>query len=183
MILDKEIWKKVNIDFYSDYYEVSTFGRTRSINRTSKTKKFVTKKTKGKILSLNLKRNGYLTILYCADNKRKRFYIHRLIALTFISNPENKKEVNHKDGNKSNNSAFNLEWNTKKENENHASLNNLIAKGEKSVRSKLTENEVVAIRRLHRINPKFNRLQLSKKLGVRDSTIHKIITRQRWKHI
>jgi hypothetical protein len=70
-------------------------------------------------------RYGYLRIkLY--DKKQKYYFIHRLVALTYIENPENKETVNHKDGNKLNNHVTNLEWMTNAENINHAFNNNLI---------------------------------------------------------
>lgn len=65
-------------------------------------------------------------IKLCKNNKTKHFSVHRLIAQTFIPNPENKPQVNHKDGNKLNNCVENLEWVTGKENIKHAIQNSLI---------------------------------------------------------
>lgn len=70
--------------------------------------------------------NGYKTVTIVLDGKHKRFSLHRLIAETFIYNPEDKPCVNHKDGNKANNSVDNLEWCTHKENSNHAVKTGLI---------------------------------------------------------
>lgn len=64
--------------------------------------------------------NGYPCVHVYVKNKRKKLYIHRLIATHFISNPENKATVNHKDGNKLNYSLSNLEWATQSENNKHA---------------------------------------------------------------
>ena len=90
-----EIWKKIN-GYYN--YEVSNYGRIRS---------------KNKILKPQLKGNGYLQISLCVNGKCKTFLLHRLIAETFIPNPDNYKEVNHKDENKCNNNVSNLEWCTR----------------------------------------------------------------------
>jgi len=64
--------------------------------------------------------NGYQFVQLCKNGKVKKFSIHRLIALAFIPNPENKKTVNHKNGNKADNRIQNLEWNTYAENNQHA---------------------------------------------------------------
>ncbi len=65
-------------------------------------------------------KNGYQSIDLRIDNKYVRYLLHRLVAECFISNPENKPEVNHKDGVKTNNDISNLEWATRSENEKHA---------------------------------------------------------------
>jgi hypothetical protein len=62
----------------------------------------------------------------CLDDERKKFYVHRLVAITYIENPEEKATVNHKDGNKLNNHISNLEWLSFEENINHAMNNNII---------------------------------------------------------
>lgn len=73
--------------------------------------------------------------------------VHRLVAEAFIPNPENKKTVNHKDGNKLNNCDWNLEWNTLKENVQHAVINNLRGdvSGDKNPMSKLTNRQRLQI--------------------------------------
>ena len=75
----------------------------------------------GKILKGRLSKSGYLQVSIKIDetNKFANRYIHRLVALYFIDNPENKREVNHKDGNKENNNVENLEWVTSSENQIH----------------------------------------------------------------
>ena len=96
-----EVWKKI-IGF--ENYEISNLG-------TIRTYKGYKKADKSKLYDS--------VSLYC-KNKSKRFYIHRLVAIHFISNPSNKPCVNHIDGDKSNNSVNNLEWVTHKENNRHA---------------------------------------------------------------
>lgn len=83
---------------------------------------------RGNYLSVDLRKNG----------KRKTFQVHRLVAIMFIPNPENKSEVNHIDGNKLNNSVTNLEWNTTSENIKHAYQTGLskLRKGKNSTLSK-----------------------------------------------
>jgi hypothetical protein len=101
---DTEVW--CGISNY-DNYEVSTFGKIRN------------KKT-GRILK-PANNGGYLYV-GLSNIKTKTFPVHRLVAETFIENPENKAHVNHKDKNSLNNHLSNLEWNTPKENNIHKSI-------------------------------------------------------------
>ena len=104
-----EIWKPIN--GYEGLYEVSDFGRVKSLAN-----KFTRKE---KILKSS-NNSYYSAVALCGGEKLKLFRIHRLVAEAFISNPKNKKTVNHKDGNKTNNFWKNLEWATAKENMQHA---------------------------------------------------------------
>lgn len=128
---------------------------------------------------------GYLQLYVSINSKRKMLYVHRLVALYFIGgNIGLTNQVNHIDGNKKNNHYTNLEWCTNAQNMKHAVDTGLMnTKGENSIRCKIKESTILAIRRLNKINPKFNKSHVARKLGVRDTTIHKIIKRQRWKHI
>lgn len=78
-----------------------------------------------KIMKKASDKQGYQIISLSKNKKRKTYRVHRLIAKTFIENPQNKKEVNHIDGNKSNNCISNLEWCTRSENQIHAYKNKL----------------------------------------------------------
>ena len=122
-----EIWKDIN--GYEGYYKISNLGNVKSIDRFDGVHD-----RKGTIIKQNLKQNGYLQVGLRMHNKRKWFGVHRLVAIHFIENPENKPQVNHIDGNKKNNTVGNLEWVTPKENQNHATklgLRKNVLKGEK----------------------------------------------------
>ncbi len=92
---------------------------------------------------------GYHYMAFREDGKQKNFYIHRLVAETFIPNPDGKPFVNHIDGDKSNNSADNLEWVTVTENNRHARKEglNVTPKGEESRLAVLTNEQVIEIKK------------------------------------
>lgn len=106
---EEEIWK--DIDGYEQLYQVSNLGRVRSLERLVTTNKgnggF--KKIKSKIREPQ-NRNGYKVVALFRDGKRTSFYIHRLVAESFILNHSNFPMVNHKDEKRENNTVENLEW-------------------------------------------------------------------------
>jgi len=109
----------------------------------------------------------------------RNLYVHRLVATGFLGLPEKGMEVNHKDGNKTNNNVVNLEWLTRTENVRHAFANDLVTirRGEDSHSAKLTQNEVDRIRQLK--GEKTYRV-IAKMFGVKYSTIAHIMRGSRW---
>lgn len=97
-------------------------------------------------------------------------FVHRLVAQTFLPNPENKPQVNHKDGNKTNNCVSNLEWVTNQENRDHAVVHGLHLKGEACSNAKLTGEDVKYIRD-HMDIPNN---ELAKRFGVRTQIIYSV---------
>lgn len=110
----EEIWK--DITGYEGIYQVSNLGRIKRIGNYSN--QYTTWKSE-KILKPKTHTNGYKTIILSKNNQKETFYIHRLVAKTFIPNPNNLPEINHKDGDKTKNYADNLEWCTRRENNIH----------------------------------------------------------------
>lgn len=152
--LDGEEWCPI-----SGYegYQVSTFGRVKSFKHGTI-----------KILKPMLTSFGYLQVTLCLGNKRIAKFVHRLVALAFIPNPNDKPQVNHKDTNKLNNSIENLEWATAKENTRHAVETGLKKQGEKCAEAKLTNEQAVYIRE----NPsKLTIVDLAKTFNVTPQTI------------
>ena len=129
---------------------------------------------------------GYFTVNLCKNGNSKLHTIHRLVALAFILNPENKRTVNHIDGIKTNNFVLNLEWNTHAENNKHAMDTGLkkptCLKGIKNGNSKLSEDQVLEIRRLYKTGNYYQK-ELGKIFGVSDVLIVYIVNRKNWKHI
>ena len=118
--MKKEYWKPVV--GYEGLYEVSNWGRVKSLNYNHT--------GKGKILKQNQIMNGYKSVMLCKDGKRKNYLVHRLVAEAFIPNPDNLPQVNHKDENKTNNNVDNLEWCDAKYNHNYGTINERISKSQ-----------------------------------------------------
>lgn len=106
--MKKEIWR--DVVGYENLYQTSNLGRARSLDRWVKSKSGSVRLCKGKILKPGTTKDGYLKVCLCKNGKKKNFRVHRLVAEAFIPNPYNLPEVNHKDENKLNNNAENLEW-------------------------------------------------------------------------
>ena len=131
----KEVWQPVR--GYEGRYEVSDTGQVNGPRGPRK---------------LIFHTNGYVRVGLCLHGTNKWFYIHRLVATHFIPNPNQCPQVNHKDGNKTNNVVSNLEWCTASENGNHA-VRLFGLHGEWKLNCKLTNEQVRSIRRdarLHR---------------------------------
>jgi len=116
----KEEWAFIR--GFKNKYDVSTFGRVRSIGRiiTSGRSYKNFRATKTFIMKLKLRNDGYLSVSLCRNGSRKSYAVHRLVAKAFIPNPSNKSQVNHKDGVRSNCRVNNLEWSTVSENHKHS---------------------------------------------------------------
>jgi hypothetical protein len=120
----EEIWK--DITDYLGYYQVSNLGNVRSLERTvtyelkTKSGTVVNKVYKAKNLKTYIGTHGYYSVGFHVNKINVTVNIHRLVAEAFIPNPDNKPEVNHKDGVKINNNVFNLEWVTQSENMKHS---------------------------------------------------------------
>ena len=173
-----EIWKP--IEGYEDLYQVSSYGRVKSNDRTEICKNGLVRFREGKILKPHQNYNGYLWVSLCKNDKRKKNKIHRLVAQAFIPNINNKPQVNHIDGNKHNNNLKNLEWVTSKENMEHAIKKGLweAPKGTKNPTNKLSNENVLDIRAL--LNEGVTVKELAEKYSVHTSTIYRIKRDKSW---
>lgn len=107
---------------FDGHYEVSDFGDVRSVDReVERSGPTGSLRKNGKLLAQEMTPKGYCRVQLQAGSKRKNAMVHQLVAQAFIPNPENKPQVNHKNGReKWNNSVGNLEWSTSSENQIHA---------------------------------------------------------------
>lgn len=153
-------------------YEVSNCGRVRSKRRCG---------TPGKILKPNYARRYYCVCL-SVNNRKYSKPIHRLVAETFIMQPAGAcLEVNHKDGNRLNNSVSNLEWVTRSQNMQHALANGLFKspKGEDHYRTKFRAQDISEIRFLGATGT--SQSELAEQFKVGQSQISRILNGKRWK--
>lgn len=112
----REVWK--DIVGYEGLYQVSNLGRVKGLERVvMRGSNFVP--VKEKIMTLRFNQRGYLIAHLTKEGVQKQYMTHRLVAQAFISNPENKPQVNHINEVKDDNRVENLEWVTAKENINH----------------------------------------------------------------
>lgn len=173
-----EIWKSV--EGYDGIYQVSSEGRIRSVDRICPTKKVT-----GRILKTRVSR-GYLMItldrlIGKKEYIRKWFKLHRLVAKSFLPNPNNLPQVNHINGIKDDNRVVNLEWCSPSENAIHAVRNGLMG-GEKINTAKLTVDQVREIRHLLD-NKVLGPVSIARKFNVSYTTIHAISRRIIWKYV
>jgi len=132
--------------------------------------------------------NGYIMVGLSSGKKGKPVYksVHRLMAICFLPNPENKKEVNHKNGIKHDNRLENLEWVTRSENIKHAFEMGLIVPnppkpryGKDNHNSKLSNQKAIEIRILYE-KGNISQRALAKKYNVKQSTIWSILKKLSW---
>ena len=133
---------------------------------------------------------GYMRVtLRDNDGKAVSFFVHRLVAIAWVLNPDNKPEVNHYNGNKEDNTSENLEWVTPKENIAHARKAGLIVpiKGSAHWNSKLNEGKVKEIKKILRKKKsgeiKITQNQIADMFGTTRGTIEGISSGLVWKHV
>lgn len=154
----------VPVKGYEEIYSVSDTGKIYR-HYPNSLKEIVTRKNKA----------GYeICTLFDRDGKEKLYYVHRLVVLSFLPNPENKKQTNHINGNKSDNRLENLEWATPKENSAHAVKMGLMDfKDENNPASKLSNADRVFVILNYHVG--WSGIKLSKIMGVHFTTIYQIL--------
>lgn len=165
----KEIWK--DITGLKGYYEASNLGNIHS------------KRTNTILKPSETGNKGYLKVGISIDNHINSYHVHRLVASAFIPNPENKRTVNHIDGNKLNNCVDNLEWNTYSENALHAyKLGLKDLSGIKNPASKLSEKDVREIKQLL-LSKKYRQWEIALMYKVTRPNITSINNNKTWGNV
>jgi hypothetical protein len=184
-VLYIERWKY--IDGYDGIYKVSTFGRVKAMRRKIKLRSGF-RLHEERIMKLSVNRRGYLYLKLPITAKKngvryKTYTVHRLVAVAFLKNINNKPEINHKWGDKKDNRITEIEWSTHSENVVHSYATGLKAgkKGESSHYAKFTENDVLEIRRLRQRG--VSRGLVAEKFNTSPNYISSICGRASWKHI
>lgn len=170
--IQQEIWKP--IQGYEGIYEISSLGRVKTLERRDCRGQY-----RKSILLKAASVRGYLQIQLWNNRMSRIYKIHRLVAQVFIPNPENKPQVNHKNGVKTDNNVENLEWCTSLENIHHAQrigIRDVVGAGNPA--AKLKNNEVIEI-----FLSKSNQRKLAEKYNISLSTVETIKGRKSWKHL
>lgn len=165
---------------YEGFYQVSDLGNVRSVARkVPGNALFPVKVMRGRKLSFKTTAS-YWRVMLCREGKTKRFLVHRLVAIAFILNPEGLAQVNHKNGQKHDNRAQNLEWVSAQQNIAHSVQTGLSLRGEQIGTAKLTAELVLEIRHLA---PAHTLAALSEKFGISQGQISRIVLRRSWTHL
>ena len=163
------IWR--DIEGFEGHYQVSSTGLVRSLDRVINDKRQGPRIVKGRMLKPAKDTRGYPCVVLSKDGKYKNFKVHRLVAGTFLMNPDKKPQVNHESGIKIDNGIWNLEWVTHTENMRHAFQNGLHP-GKKT----LTDDQVDQVRSEYVPGSKHaNQYTLAEKYGVSQTTIEYVV--------
>lgn len=158
-----------DIKGFEGLYKINKDGRIWSIR-------------KNKWLKYRNFENRYPTACLWRDKKDYYFYVHRLVALTYIKNPKKLREVNHKNGIKTDNCVENLEWCSQIDNKKHAKLNGFTTRGDRNTQTKLTVQNIKDIRTEYALG-KISHNRLGKKYNVSGSSIYMILHRKNWYYV
>jgi hypothetical protein len=158
---------------FEGLYEVSDFGRVRSLDKEFNTG-FGKVAKKGRIMRLKLEKTGYPRVKLCKNGTSKHCNVHRLVAEAFLPNPENKRTVNHKDSNRANNLLSNLEWATNSENQIHSFQMGRVNEGAPRKLTALQEDDVLML-----LSMGMKQWKVAEMYGVSQPTISNILKQRR----
>ena len=172
-----EIWAKLiypNIPDELNRFEISTYGRLKNVQTQY-------------IYKPNILNSGYYSVRTTVGSRNEKIHIliHKAVAYTFLSNLDNLPEVNHKDGNKTNNNINNLEWCTSHKNQQHkydiGLFDKRLISGENNHCAKLTEDDVRYIRKNYiKGSKQFGTRAMARRFAVSHPTILSVIKYETW---
>ncbi len=177
--MGKEIWKF--IDGYTGWYEASTFGRIKSLDRVVKHRWSGLTKRKGRILTPHTDKRGRLRVTLYKDGKGSERYVHHLVLEAFAGPRPEGTECCHNDGNPSNNRLDNLRWDSHTNNMFDKQKHGTYLQGAKSPQAKLTEKQVREI--IGRLKNGETQKSIGEIYGIDPCTIWHIVHNKTWKHI
>ena len=159
----------IGVPEFEEFYEVSTEGQIRRLAHKIPHWRGGLRNWPARDINPGTDRNGYRLVTLNGGGKTCSTTVHRIVAKAFIPNPENLPEVDHKDLDRGNNKADNLQWVERIQN---------VPRGERVAASKLTEEQVLEIRKSGLLQK-----ELGDIYGVDPSTISRIKSREYWSHI
>ncbi len=176
--INEEIWK--DIPEYEGLYQISNVGRVKSLSRSVRCTGDSFRRVRDRFLRSANGTVGYPYVTLIKNGIKKSKRIHRMLAIAFIPNPENKPQVNHKNGIKDDFRLSNLEWVTTSENQKHSYDSDLRKpiQGESHGHAILGEKEVIEIR-----NSNVRPYILCKQYNISETTIRDIRKRRSWRHL
>lgn len=185
LVMEEEVWK--DVVGYEGLYVVNNAGVVKSLDKC-RTKKYSNGNIAvmifcGRVLSPKVEKSGYITHTLTKDGVRKTVKVHRLVATAFIPNPENKPQVNHINGIKSDNHVQNLEWATTFENRQHAYDIGLQkpTSGIKNGMCTHTEDEIKFILKMYASG--MRQIDIVNEHGFKKELVNIVVNGKAWKHI
>ena len=179
--MGEEIW--VDVKDFEGLYQVSNLGRIKSLCKTVERRGYGKLTFPEKILAPHVDKVGYPRMMFYRKGSIVRQSIHRVVAMSFIPNPEGKPQVNHINSIRTDNRVENLEWCTALENMRHCFKNNRhpAIKGENVVTAKLNDESVRYIRM--KVNEGVTKTELAEKFKVSRASIRLVVNRINWAHV
>jgi hypothetical protein len=174
-----EEWRSV--PGYEGVYEVSNLGRVASCFRQTPCSRHGTRTYPRRVLKLRPTSGGYVRAGLAYGGTTRTLLVHRLVAMAFLGPPPEGMEVCHNNGQRADNRATNLRWDTRVNNHADMAAHGTAMRGERQHQAKLTEDKVRHIRRSYAEG--VSRAALAKQHGVAWSTIQAVTARRNWRHV
>lgn len=173
-----------DIPGFKGYYQASTDGQVRSVDRLIPNSVGSGHRLmKGKILNPAVYKNpGYPTVALSMKGKVEYYSVHSLVLLAFVGPCPEGMECRHKNGVKTDNRLENIEWNTRSKNQLDRVEHGTSNSGERNHHAKLTDRDVLQIRRLYQTG-KYTQARLARKFKISASIVSEIVNNKIWRHL